>query len=176
MLAPELRSTGLRVAVVGIALGALGWILLGRAGIQTPTVAELRLVSSDQAGFAAELNALRASPLFTSSGNGTGGPAIDKTDLRVLGVVNTPSRRAALVLSAGEGAVWVAEGGSFHSYTLVEVRPNEAVFASAAGDSIVTHVFASRPRLPLHTETSSQNSVLDPTVSDREPTGIPQAK
>lgn len=138
-------------APIGLALGALAWVVLGgekplMAPIQSMEAAFSTLETRRPRTLEPDLTA----QLATSSLFAWGGMAASQADVpvRVVGIARTPTGGAAL-LSVNDGpAEWLAVGASEGGVTLLRVDAAKVVIDTPGGSSEVELGESSKPKAP----------------------------
>jgi hypothetical protein len=133
------RQSLLIAGLAGLGAGALGWLVLGSAGLgqrlealealgsNGPTVPPPASAAAAQAAATA-----RARPLFQTPGQG-GAPATVRLD----GVSVRPGLSSALVAIGGAGAQWLAQGETAGGVTVAQVRSGGAVIETSDGQAML---------------------------------------
>lgn len=129
------RRLTLQALPVGLALGALCWLIVGRAssGAQLGEL-EARLAQVPPARLvtrsASLVDLTLAAPLFGAVAQVAAAP---DPSVALFGVTKTPRRTAALISISGGAADWIMVGETREGVTLQDVRSSSVAVTTANG-------------------------------------------
>jgi hypothetical protein len=136
----DLRSPIILSALpAGLAVGALGWVVLGGA---SPIGVELDALqmhaNASRAGHRATVSPggdpisdILSMPIFALT---TSAKAVAEISLRLDGVSRTPRRTAALVSINGGPAIWLSKGQTRDGMTVVAISSSQITVETALGE------------------------------------------
>lgn len=153
---------------VGLATGALVWLLVGGNGLATSDLAliEAKLANTAPAASAHHelsvglVNDALSAPLFALT---TGPGAVADAVLRLDGVAKTPRHSAALISIGGKPAEWLQLGETRDDVTLQEVQGASVVVDTATGFKTIALGDATQP--PPQSSAADRSQGAPPTPS-----------
>jgi hypothetical protein len=124
-----------RILAAGALAGSLAWLVFSRAasplevppdGVRRPPPASISVADALAMPVFAEPAAGLAAPAPAAQADPSGGP-------RLVGVILTPRRRAALISVGGAPAAWIGEGQTVGGLTVTRLTRNGAEITDASG-------------------------------------------